>query len=220
MSENEESTPAKIAPGEWQSVLEELLRGVVHASNNRFTTLLSLAQLAELDGGTADDAAVMRQELSRLHEVISTIGALVGPVTQPEALDLHAMLASALALNASHSRARGAPCEVRRSGGEAIVRVPRAALLRYLLLSIHSARQANPDAPDSAPVITLQTSESHVRLTTPSAVAPGADALALTAACGGVLHADGAAWTLELPSLIALRARERAQARQTPVAGA
>lgn len=220
MSENEESTPAKMAPGEWQSLLEELLRGVVHASNNRFTTLLSLAQLAELDGGTADDAAIMRQELSRLHEVISTISALVGPMTQPEALDLHAMLTNALALHATHSRARGAPCEVRRSGGEAIVRVPRAALLRYLLLAIHSARQASPEATDTAPVIVLDTTETRVRLTTPSTSAPRADALALASASGGTLHADGAAWVLELPSLIALRARERAQARQMPAADA
>ena len=220
MSENDEPTAAMIAPGEWQSLLEELLRGVVHASNNRFTTLLSLVQLAELDGGTAHDAAILRQELSRLHEVISTIGALVAPMAQPEALDLFAMLANAKALHATHSRARGTTCEVRRVGGEAIVRVPRAALLRYLLLAIHSAGDAMLGTPDTAPVIELDSSETRVRLTTPSITAPGADAQALAAACGGTVQADGAGWIFELPSLIALRARERLQATQTPAADA
>lgn len=218
MSENQQS--AGIAPGEWQAVLEELLRGVVHASNNRFTTLLSLAQLAELDGGNPEDAAVMRQELSRLHEVISSIGALVGHIEQPEALDLHAMLANALSIHASHSRERGTPCEVRRSGGEAIIRVPRAALFRLLLIAVDSARRANVETPDSAPVFELATSETLVQLKAPSARQPGADALALAAACRGALRWDGGYWVFEMPTLIAVRARERAEARPTPAADA
>lgn len=218
MSEHEQS--AGVALGEWQSLLEELLRGVVHASNNRFTTLLSLAQLAELDGGTAEDATVMRHELSRLHEVISSIGVLVGPMEQPEALDLNAVLTSALSIHASHAGVRGAACEVRRTGGDAIVRVPRAALLRYVLIAVDSARRARLGAPDTAPLLELATTDALVQLKTPSEAAPGADAHALAAACNGVLRSDDGYWRLELPTLLTLRARERAEARPRPAADA
>lgn len=206
--------------GDWTPLLEALLSGVVHASNNRFTTLLSLAQLAELDGNNAEDISLMRTELTRLHEVVTYVGLLVAPAGEPEALELEPLLEIALAIHSLHPRTRAVSCTVKRSAAHQVVRAPRSALLRLLLLLVDIAKRG-PASAESADVILDLAGDDHVvRLGAESTLPPGTDALKLATACGATLQTTNGGLVLELPSLAALRMRERANATRTPASGA
>ncbi len=205
---------------DWIVLLEDLLRGVVHASNNRFTALMSLTQLAEQDGESPEDAALMRQELARLHEVVSFVGVLVARSDQPEALEVHTLLGVALEIHAMHPRMRMMECVVTRGENVPPVRVPRTALLRLLLLMVDAAKlAATADALKSS-ALYLDATETLVRLRTAALARPGSDAMELAASCGGEIRTADREWTLELPSLAAIRQRERAATTPTPAADA
>lgn len=196
--------------GEWTPLLEDLLRGLVHAMNNRITALSAFAELAALD----DDALeidMLRHEIHRLHEVSSLVGVLASRSEEAEALELSAVLEMALEIHNHHPRMRSVPCTLEKAGAILPVRVPRWAVLRLVLLMIDLAKRAGGQSNASAVAVWLSGTDAVVRLHLASPEPLGSDAASLAALCGGVLtHAHGEA-VLELPSLLEVRRRDKAR---------
>ncbi len=195
--------------GRWARLSEELLRGLVHAMNNRVTALSAFAELAALDGEPLEPA-VIRQEITRLHGVNALIGVMSARNEEPEALEIRAVLEVALNLHQHHPRMRSVPCTMEQSGVVLPVRVPRWALLRLLLIMVDDARRAGAAEGKEAVVVRISGDESRVRASICSAEPLGDDAAALAALCGGTLVAGNGEVAVELPSLLELRRRDRA----------
>lgn len=191
--------------GEWTVLFEELLRGLAHALNNRVTALSACAELAAIDGEPVD-ANVLKMEITRLHQVSALVGGIATRGHDAEALEIRPVLEEALAIYHHHPRMRSDHGAIAQSGLVLPVRVPRGTLLRLLLLMIDAMRRSA----DRARVeVRLAGDEQLVTVEIETLEPSGGDAVALAAACGGVVKTAGGVWRLELPSLLALRRQER-----------
>lgn len=194
--------------GEWTALFEELLRGLVHAMNNRVTALSAFAELAAMDGESVE-TAVLRQEITRLHTVSALVGVMATRGADTEALELRVVLEQALTIHSHHPRMRAAACTIAQAGLLLPVRVPRWALLRLLLLMVDAAKRAGEASGASGVEVRLAGDEGSVTVQVASAEGLALDAASLATICGGSLRHAGGSWVLELPSLPALRRRER-----------
>jgi hypothetical protein len=200
-------SPAAFAEGEWAPLLEDLLRGLVHATNNRITALSALAELATYDDELLD-IEMLRQEITRMHEVSSLVGTLVMHGEDAEALEVGAVLDVALNIHSHHPRLRPVPCAVQKVDSVMPVRVPRWAMLRLALLMIDSAKRAGVASHATSVALRLSGDDTVVRAHCASVEPMGADAQRYASLCGGaLLHAAGEC-VLELPSLLEVRRRE------------
>ena len=193
---------------EWESLSEDLLRGLVHAMNNRVTALSAFTELASMDGA-ALELDLLREEVVRLRAVSALIGALATHIDEIEALEIRPVLDVALQIHAHHPRTRSLPCAVEVSGLVLPVRVPRWALLRVFLLMIDAAKRASDAARDTAVIVRLSGGESSVRAHVDSTEAPATDAANLATRCGGRIVQAREEQILELPTLLEVRRRER-----------
>jgi hypothetical protein len=197
-----------VSAGEWTALFEELLRGLVHAMNNRVTALSAFAELAAMDGESVE-TAVLRQEITRLHMVTALVGVMATRGTDTEALELRGVLEQALTIHSHHPRMRAAACTIAQTGLMLPVRVPRWALLRLLLLMVDTAKRAGETAGVTAVEARLAGDEATLTVQVASVEGLALDAAALATICGGTLRHAAGNWVLELPSLLALRRRER-----------
>jgi hypothetical protein len=200
----------------WVELSDALMRGLVHALNNRVTALSAFAELAALGDGELTAQRVLPSELARLQQVNALFRLLLTEEMPPEAMELAPVLDDALALHAHHSRLRTVRCEVILGGNILPVRVPRWALLRLLLLLLehakqHADRREAADAPGAAE-LRIEGGEESIDLS----VAAGGDscryAVAMAELCGGTLEVGGGRITARLPTLLELRRSERAAA--------
>lgn len=191
----------------WTLLSEELLRGLVHAMNNRVTSMGANAELAEMDGEKLPPR-VMRDDLARLNVVTRMISSIASRGGDLEALELAPLLDEVLRLHAHHPRLRTVTCNVDRREELLPVRVPRWALLRLLLLFVDQAKQSAPPTAGET-VLRLTGDAAALRLEAATDGAPHDDAAALASLCGGSLHRQDNVLMLELPSLLELRRRER-----------
>lgn len=196
--------------GEWTPLLEDLLRGLVHAMNNRVTALSAFAELAAVEDG-ALEIDMLRHEIHRLHEVSSLVSVLASRSDEPESLELSAVLEMAFVIHSHHPRMRSVPCTLEKAGAILPVRVPRWAMLRLALLMIDAAKRAGGESHATTVAVWLSGNDAAVRLHLVSPEPLGVDAEGLARLCGGVLsHTNGEA-VLELPSLLEIRRREKAR---------
>ncbi len=194
--------------GEWTPLLEELLRGLVHAMNNRVTALSAFAELTAVDDATLG-VDMLRREINGVHAVSAFVGELASRSETIEALELASVLEVALNLHGHHPRMRSVSCTLEQTGDVLPVRVPRWALLRLTLLMVDAAKRAGAAAKTPSAVVRLSGDDTFVRAHVASPEPLGADAMRLAALCGGQLrHANGEA-LLELPSLLEIRRREK-----------
>ena len=198
----------EIVGGAWTLLFEDLLRGLVHTMNNRVTALSAFAELAAMDGEILEPG-VLRREITRLHDASTLVAILSTRSDDVEALELRTVLEVALSIHAHHPRMRSVPCTIEQGDLVLPVRVPRWALLRLFLLVIDAGKRAGDAMGEATVCVRLAGDESVVRASAVSPEPPDDDALRFAAACGGTLsHADGQI-VLALPSLTALRRRER-----------
>lgn len=194
--------------GEWTPLLEDLLRGLVHAMNNRVSALSAFAEFAALDDETLG-LGMLRKEINGVHAVSQLVGVLASRSETVEALELKPVVELALSLHSHHPRMRGVPCTLDQPGHVLPVRVPRWALLRLTLLMVNAARRAGAATKTPSVAITISGDDMYVRAHVTSPEPPGADAIRLAALCGGQLrHANGEV-LFELPSLLEIRRREK-----------
>ena len=194
--------------GSWTTLFEDLLCGLVHAMNNRVTALGTFVELAMIDGESIE-AAVLREEIMRLHQVSAHVGVMAMRHSMVEALELRAVLELALIIHAHHPRLPSVPGTIAQSGLVLPVRVPRWALLRLLLLMVDAAKRAGEAAREEGVEVRLSGDEATVWAQIISAEPLGPDAESLAAACGGELTYAAGVCVLELPSLLELRRLER-----------
>jgi hypothetical protein len=196
--------------GEWTPLLEDLLRGLVHAMNNRVTALSAFAELAAVEDG-ALEIDMLRHEIHRLHEVSSLVSVLASRSDELESLELSAVLEIGLEIHSHHPRMRSVPCTLERAGAILPVRVPRWAMLRLALLMIDAAKRVGGESHASTVAVWLSGNDAAVRLHLVSPEPLGTDAAELARLCGGVLSHTSGEVVLELPSLLEIRRREKAR---------
>ncbi|MDB4889797.1 MAG: hypothetical protein JWL61_1652 [Gemmatimonadetes bacterium] len=194
--------------GDWIPLFEDLLRGLVHAMNNRVTALSAFAELAAVDDG-ALEIDMLRHEIHRLHEVSALVSVLASRSDELESLELSAVLELALEIHSHHPRMRSVPCTLEKAGAILPVRVPRWAMLRLALLMIDAAKRAGIESHAAAVAVWLSGDEAAVRLHLVTSEAMGVDAAALATRCGGALSYANREAVLELPSLLEIRRREK-----------
>lgn len=126
--------------GAWSTLQDELLRGMLHAVNNRIAALGAYVDLATLDAEPLTVADI-KPELARLLATSTLMSKLTARSGHSEPLEVRPLLDTALAIHAHHGRIH-AECGVHQPAPILPVRVPRWALLRVLLLMIDSAKKA------------------------------------------------------------------------------
>ena len=187
---------------------EDLLCGLVHAINNRITALSAFAELAEMDGESIE-APVLRVEITRLYQVSALVGVIAIRNNEIEALAFREVLELALTIHGYHPGMRPVPCTIEQAGADPLVRVPRWALTRLLLLMVDAAKRAGTVAHQSGVEVRLSGDEAVVRAQIVVSEPLGRDAESLTAECGGELTCAAGVCVLTLPSLREIRRLER-----------
>ena len=193
--------------GEWLTLLEHLLGAVVHATNNAITALTMHCELSTASGEILDQSLLTR-EFARIQKMVEVTGLLSGRSSSSEALELRAVLDVAVRLHGELRHLRDVECEIRQTGPLLPVRVPRTELLRVLLLMIDAAKRSHSD--ETTRWIELASYADRLTVRVPSEAEPGEDMRAFAESCGGIARQREGALELELPSLAALRQRERA----------
>jgi hypothetical protein len=197
--------------GEWSSLSDELLQGLVHALNNRVAALSAFVELARLGDEEADPLTVLPAELVQLHRVNGLFGLLPERGSEPEALELPLVLEDALRLHDHHPRLRSERCVVVREGTPLPVRAPRWALLRILVMLVHAAKRdaESVQGRGGAPIRVVGDSVTvSVHVTTRAEPSPYL--ISLAQRCGGTCAREGDELVLRLPSILELRRQERA----------
>lgn len=193
---------------EWLALSDDLLAGLVHALNNRVTALSVCAELAGLGDRQLLGEGVLLEEVQRLQRATALVG-LLPARGHTEPLEIAPVLDDAIEMHAHHPRMRTIECAVERVGAVQPVRVPRWALLRLLLLLVNAAKESAHEGRYGTVTINLSSNEDWVRVRAPAREGEGPYAAEMAARCDGVLARDGEDLVLTLPSLLALRRRER-----------
>lgn len=181
--------------GAWPALQDELLRGMLHAVNNRIAALGAYVDLATMDAEPLTVADI-KPELTRLLETSTLMSKLTARSGHPEPLEVRPLLDTALAIHAHHGRVH-AECVVSQPAPILPARVPRWALLRVLLLMIDSAKKSAPHS-----TVTLHGDDAwisvHVPTTTTASIE---DAAELAGLCGASFRLVADEYVLSIPVL-------------------
>jgi len=204
------SPTGSIHVDDWPTLSNDLLQGLVHALNNRLSALSALMELARLRDETVDPLAELPSEVAQLQGLTGLFALLPERRTDAEALELTAALTDAVRLHEHHLRLRAEHCEIRYEGTPAPVRAPRWALVRTLVMLVHSAKRSSETERegDRSPII-VRTDESTVSVCVSTGVDASPDLLAAGARAGGEFTREDNLLIFRLPSLAELRRRER-----------
>jgi hypothetical protein len=193
---------------EWLALSEALLRGLVHALNNRLTAISAFVELAVAGDEEFAVQRVLPAELARLQDVGGLFRLLVGNEGAPEAMELGPVLEDALALHVQNPTLRGVRCAVVRAGASPTVRVPRWALLRLLLVMLESGKRAAEAAKRETTTLRVESDEAWVTLRIEgSALSPYGAVMACL--CGAAPDTQAGADSVRIPTLLEVRRRER-----------
>jgi hypothetical protein len=205
---------------DWRTISEELLQGLVHALNNRVAALSAFVELAKLGDEEGDPLTVLPVEIAQLLRVNALFALLPERKAEAEALDLRAVLDDAIRLHEHHPRLRSAQVDVSFEGAPGVVRAPRWALVRAMVMLVHAAkRDAESNPSRGGARIRVNGDEDSVAVHVAAIAAPSPDLVALAVRCGGRVVRAGDELVLTLPSLRALRRREREAQGEAPANG-
>jgi len=195
---------------DWRTVSEDLLQGLVHALNNRVAALSAFVELARLGDEEGNPARVLPAEITQLHRVNALFGMLPERKSDPEALELRVVLDDAIRLHEHHPRLRAEQVGVSFEGAPAVVRAPRWALVRVLVMLVHTAKRAaeSSQAREGAS-LRVRGDDTTIGVHVATAVEPSADLLALAERCNGSVEREEGELVLRMPSVRELRRRER-----------
>jgi hypothetical protein len=195
---------------DWRTISEALLQGLVHALNNRVAALSAFVELARLGDEEGNPLTVLPAEISQLHRVNALFGMLPERKSDPEALELRVVLDDAIRLHEHHPRHRGEQVTMSFEGAPAVVRAPRWALVRVLVMLVHAAkRAAASNQPHEGARLRVRGDDTTIRVHVAAAVQPSADLVALAERCDGSVALEEGELVLRMPSVRELRRRER-----------
>lgn len=191
------------AAAEWSHHVENILRGVGHALNNRASAIAASVELLDGDGGDPSDAAAGRaiaaDEARRIAGIARVIRSLSEVAGGPQAFAPADVAAEAAEILALHRDFReGAPAF--ETAAAVPVRTHRALLLRALIALA-------PAGTASARVTLAGEGDWLVVTAAPAAPALTPLAVHLAGAMGGEPLRDGR-YGFRMPTLAALRRRE------------
>jgi hypothetical protein len=194
---------------DWRTISDELLQGLVHALNNRVAALSAFVELAKLGDEEGDPLTVLPTEIAQLHRVNALFALLPERKAEAEALELRAVIDDAILLHQHHPRLRGEQVTVTFEGAPGVVRAPRWALLRALVILVDAAkRPGEPARSRREAALRVVGDDAAVSVHVPTALLPSADLVALTERCMGHVTRTADEIVLTLPSLRELRRRE------------
>jgi hypothetical protein len=204
------ATEERPALAAWVELSDALMRGLVHALNNRVTAVSAFLELAALGDEELTAQRVLPGELARLQQVNMLFRLLLTEEMPAEAMELGSVLDDALVLHSHHSRLREVRCDVVREGDILPIRVPRWALLRLLLLMLECAKQQVGDTDSKTPPAVLHVAGRNdvIELTVFADCEPSRYALEMAALCGATLEFAEGNVTARLPTLQELRRNE------------
>ncbi len=194
---------------DWRTISEELIQGLVHALNNRVAALSAFVELAKLGDEEGDPLSVLPEEIAHLHRVNALFALLPERRSEPEPVELHAVLDDAIRLHEHHPRLRGGQVDVALEGAPDAVRAPRWALLRAMVMLVHAAKREAESVHGRRATIRVRGDDDAIGVHVATPATPSADLEALAARCGGGLERTDDGLVLTLPSLRAARRRER-----------
>ena len=210
--------PEDVQVGEdWPTISEDLLKGLVHALNNRVASLSASVELARLGDEEEDLLAVLPEEIAQLHGVNALFALLPQRKAEAESLELRAVLDDAIRLHEHHPKFRGGQVVLTFEGAPAVVRAPRWALVRAMVMLVHAAKgDARSDRGRGDAAIRVGGSDETISVHVSTHDAPPADLVALAVRCGGGAVRRDDELVLTLPSLRELRRREREERGESP----
>ena len=196
---------------DWRAISDELLQGLVHALNNRVASLSAFVELAKLGDEEGDPVTVLPTEITQLHRLNALFGMLPERTSDAEALELRGVLDDAIRLHEYHPRLRSERITVELEGAPAVVRAPRWALGRALVMLVHSAKLA-PGSRHASEGGTLRVrgDDTTISVRVVTALEPSADLAALAERCNGSVAREAGELVLRMPSVRELRRREHA----------
>ena len=197
------------AGDDWRTISEDLLKGLVHALNNRVAALSAFVELAKLGDEEEDPLTVLPLEIAQLHQVNTLFGLLPQRSAEPEPLELRAVFDDALRLHEHHPQFRGEPVDLTFEGAPGAVRAPRWALMRALVMLVHAAKREARSGRGRGAVIRVHGGDTTIAVRVTTSEASSADLDALAEHCGGRMENANDELALTLPSLRELRRRER-----------
>ena len=197
------------AGDDWRTISEDLLKGLVHALNNRVAALSAFVELAKLGDEEEDPLSVLPLEITQLHQVNTLFGLLPQRTAEPEPLELRAVFDDALRLHEHHPQFRGEPVDLEFEGAPGAVRAPRWALMRALVMLVHAAKREARSGRARAAVILVRGGDTTIAVRVPTSEASSADVDELAQRCGGRVERTDGELALTMPSLRELRRRER-----------
>jgi hypothetical protein len=204
------------AGDDWRTISEELLKGLVHALNNRVAALSAFVELAKLGDEEEDPLAVLPLEIGHLHQVNALFGLLPQRGSEPEPLELRAVFDDALRLHEHHPRFRGEPVSLTFEGAPSAVRAPRWALMRAMVMLVHAAKREARSERGRGAIIRVRGDDTTIAVHVPTTEPASADLDALVAQCGGRMACTSDELVLTMPSLRELRRRERDSRGESP----
>ena len=205
-SPRDDDTPAG---DDWRTISEDLLKGLVHALNNRVAALSAFVELAKLGDEEEDPLTVLPLEIAQLHQVNTLFGLLPQRSAEPEPLELRAVFEEALRLHEHHPRFRAEPVDLTFEGAPNAVRAPRWALMRLLVMLVHAAKREARSGRVRGAVVRVHGGDTTITVRIPTSEASSADLAMLAERCGGRLERTTDELVLTMPSLRELRRRER-----------
>jgi hypothetical protein len=206
---NDAASDAHAAIVEWVELSEALMRGLVHALNNRITALSAFAELAAIGDEEFTPQRVLPGELDKLLQVNALFRLLLNEDVSAEALELGPLLEEVVALHAHHSRLRAVRCDVVQVGTVLPLRAPRWALLRLLLLMMESAKLGADSTGRTVATLRVTGEDRTITVRASHAGAPSRYAAAMAKLCGGTMECAGDEMVVRLPTLPEIRRSER-----------
>ncbi len=202
----------------WARLSDSLIGGIAHALSNRIATLSALSELMRMEDSPSVNADMLREEVGRLELLVQHLRLLGDESAAPaEALQLPEVTAVAIALHKYHRDLRDVTVIMGGDIRVEPVHVSRSRLVRALLMLLaasavaagrENAVHANFSAEDALVRVKMGPDAKTTWSAEPS------DALLAGARSWlgdgeGSISRDGAMILLELPSLAAVRKRER-----------
>jgi hypothetical protein len=194
---------------DWRTISDELLQGLVHALNNRVAALSAFVELARLGDEDGDSLDALPTEIAQLHQVNALFGLLPERRSEPEALELREVLDDAIRQHEHHPRLRGERVAVTSEGAPGVVRAPRWALVRALVMLVHLAKRAGDPLHKGSAAIRICVDDATIAVHVATPVEPPTDLVDVAQRCAGSIQRERDELVFTLPSLRELRRRER-----------
>jgi hypothetical protein len=211
-----EQRPDSPTVEDWRTISEELLQGLVHALNNRVAALSAFVELAKFGDEEGDPLTVLPVEIAQLQQVNGLFGLLPERRSDPEALELRVVLDDAIRLHEHHPRLRGEQVTLTSEGSPGVVRAPRWALVRAMVMLVHLAKQSGESMGHHGAAVRIRGDDATVGVHVATLATPSADLVAFAERCSGAIVRERGELVLRLPSLRELRRREREGSGQSP----